>query len=75
LVSPDTYFQNCPEARRLDIPGGIGTRAAAPALNSTIDFVRQRFPELQYLITICTVGIYTFVQALPDPNPKLREQE
>jgi transcriptional regulator GlxA family with amidase domain len=36
----------------LIIPGGLGTRS--PYLNSTIDFVRETYPNLQYLITICT---------------------
>ena len=38
----------------LIIPGGIGSRAPPPTLNTTIDFVRKRYPTLQYLITVCT---------------------
>lgn len=36
----------------LIIPGGLGTRS--PNLNDTIDYVARVYPNLKYLITICT---------------------
>lgn len=57
---PTHTFATAPELDILVVPGGTGTRAAAPALNSTIDFVRERYPSLKYLITICTVRSPSF---------------
>jgi len=38
----------------LIIPGGIGTRAPSPRLDETIKFVRDVYPKLGYLMTVCT---------------------
>src|SRR4051812_35302329 len=57
---PTHTFANAPELDVLIVPGGIGTRAPAPALDSAIAFVKERYPTLQYLITICTVRIFIF---------------
>lgn len=35
------------------VPGGLGTRRV-PEINSTVEFVRQTFGSLRYLITVCT---------------------
>ncbi|KAF6818056.1 dj-1 family protein [Colletotrichum plurivorum] len=51
-ILPTYTFQTCPPLDVLIVPGGQGTRYAG--IRSAIDFVRDRFPELQYLITVCT---------------------
>ncbi|CZS99940.1 related to ThiJ/PfpI family protein [Rhynchosporium graminicola] len=51
---PTYNFRNAPPIDVLLIPGGIGTRAPAPLLNSTIDYVRELYPSLKYLFTVCT---------------------
>ncbi|KAH6676285.1 ThiJ/PfpI family protein [Halenospora varia] len=51
---PTHTFANAPPLDVLLVPGGLGTRAPAPRLNSTIQFVKDRYPELQYLLTVCT---------------------
>ncbi|KAH6671301.1 class I glutamine amidotransferase-like protein [Halenospora varia] len=50
-VVPTHTFATAPPVDVLLIPGGFGTRRE---LNSTINFVRDRFPTLKYLITVCT---------------------
>lgn len=34
------------------VPGGLGT--IAPDINSTVDYIRDVYPSLQYIITVCT---------------------
>lgn len=51
-ILPTHTFENCPPLDVLIVPGGQGTRYVG--IRSAIDFVRDRFPELQYLITVCT---------------------
>lgn len=53
-VVPTHTFATAPPLDVLVIPGGTGTRAPSPILNSTIAFVKERYPSLKYLITICT---------------------
>ncbi|KAF2423650.1 class I glutamine amidotransferase-like protein [Tothia fuscella] len=36
----------------LIIPGGAGSRS--PYLNSTLDYIRDSYPNLNYLLTVCT---------------------
>ncbi|KAL9116429.1 MAG: hypothetical protein Q9187_007047 [Circinaria calcarea] len=36
----------------LIIPGGLGSRS--PYLNSTIAYIKETYPKLRYLITVCT---------------------
>lgn len=51
---PTHTFANAPPLDILIVPGGIGTRAPAPSLDSAIEFIRTRTPHLQYLLTVCT---------------------
>ena len=51
-VQPTHTFDNAPDLDVLIVPGGGGTRA--PTLNSTIAFVRDIYPKLDYLLTVCT---------------------
>lgn len=53
-VVPSHTFATAPPLDVLVIPGGVGSRAPSPILNSTIAFVKERYPSLKYLITICT---------------------
>jgi putative intracellular protease/amidase len=55
-INPTHTFDNCPRLDVLIVPGGVGMRA--PTLQPHVDFIAKRFPELQYLMTICTgVGL------------------
>ncbi|KAL2066487.1 hypothetical protein VTL71DRAFT_2558 [Oculimacula yallundae] len=50
-----TYnFTSAPPIDVLLIPGGIGNRAPIPLFNSTIDYVKEVYPSLKYLFTVCT---------------------
>lgn len=52
-ILPTHSFENAP--KKLDVlivPGGQGTRL--PGITSAVQYVKQVFPSLQYLITICT---------------------
>ncbi|TFK44468.1 class I glutamine amidotransferase-like protein [Crucibulum laeve] len=52
-IMPTHTFDNPPaDLEVLIVPGGLGTRA--PNLDPTIDFVRRTYPQLKYLITVCT---------------------
>ncbi|KAG4430175.1 hypothetical protein IFR05_014334 [Cadophora sp. M221] len=51
---PTYTFATSPPLDVLLIPGGIGTRAPAPLLDSTVQYVRDVYPSLQYLVTVCT---------------------
>lgn len=51
---PTHTFANAPPLDVLIVPGGAGTRAPSPVLNTTIAFVKERFPTVQYLLTVCT---------------------
>lgn len=53
-ILPTHTFSTAPALDVLLVPGGQGTRAQSPAVSGSIDFIRQRFPSLQYLITVCT---------------------
>ena len=55
-IVPTHTFANPPDVQLdvLFIPGGFGTRAVAPKLDSAIDFIRTTYPSLQYLVTVCT---------------------
>ncbi|KAJ7073232.1 class I glutamine amidotransferase-like protein [Mycena belliarum] len=52
FIVPTHTFENAPPLDFLLVPGGPGTRATN--LNSTIDFVRDTYPSLQYFMTVCT---------------------
>ncbi|TDZ26088.1 Isonitrile hydratase [Colletotrichum orbiculare MAFF 240422] len=51
-IVPTHTFQTAPPLDVLIVPGGQGTRYAG--IRSAIDFTRERYPELQYLVTVCT---------------------
>lgn len=53
-IVPTHTFRTAPDLDVLLVPGGQGTRAQTPAISASIDFIAQRFPSLQYLITVCT---------------------
>ncbi|KAG6364064.1 hypothetical protein INS49_009167 [Diaporthe citri] len=53
-ILPTHTFSTAPALDVLLVPGGQGTRAQSPAISESIDFIRQRSPSLQYLITVCT---------------------
>ncbi|KAJ7789184.1 class I glutamine amidotransferase-like protein [Mycena olivaceomarginata] len=52
-VLPTNSFANVPPIEVLLIPGGFGAEVPE-ASDATIAFVRDVFPKLQYLITVCT---------------------
>lgn len=51
-IVPTHTFKTAPPLDVLIIPGGQGTRYAG--IERAVEFTRERFPELQYLITVCT---------------------
>ncbi|KAF4810297.1 Isonitrile hydratase [Colletotrichum tropicale] len=51
-ILPTHTFKTAPPLDVLIVPGGQGTRYAG--IHASIDFIKERFPELQYLITVCT---------------------
>lgn len=53
-IVPKHTFDNAPDLDVLIVPGGVGTRAPAAQLEPAIQFVKDRFPTLQYFISVCT---------------------
>jgi len=51
---PTHTFETAPDLDVLIVPGGLGTRAPSPILDSTLAFIKERFPTVQYFLTICT---------------------
>jgi transcriptional regulator GlxA family with amidase domain len=51
-IVPTHTFENAPPLDVLFIPGGVGTLATD--LNSTVAFVAETYPSLQYLVSVCT---------------------
>jgi transcriptional regulator GlxA family with amidase domain len=52
-VPPTHTFATAPsDLEVLLIPGGAGARA--PNLNATLGFIKETYPKLKYLITVCT---------------------
>jgi putative intracellular protease/amidase len=54
LVLPTRTFETAPPLHALLVPGGLGSREPSPLVNSTIAFVKEQYPTLQYSITVCT---------------------
>ncbi|KAL4933893.1 DJ-1/PfpI family protein [Aspergillus undulatus] len=54
-VLPTHTFATAPELDVLLVPGGQGTRIPdAEAILAAVDFIRDVYPSLKYLITVCT---------------------
>jgi transcriptional regulator GlxA family with amidase domain len=51
-IVPTHTFDTAPPLEVLIVPGGFGNRD--PSIQTTVDFIKNRYPELRYLITICT---------------------
>lgn len=52
IILPTHTFANAPELDVLLVPGGAGVRA--PDVRNITDFIADRYPSLEYLITVCT---------------------
>lgn len=58
-VVPTHTFDNAPEdIEVLLVPGGIGTRRLE-LTQPVVDFVKQRYPKLKFLLTVCTGSALT----------------
>jgi len=53
-ILPTHTFESTPSLDVLLVPGGLGTRESTPALNEAISYIREVYPKLKYLITVCT---------------------
>jgi transcriptional regulator GlxA family with amidase domain len=54
-INPTHTFANPPkDLEVLIVPGGLGTRAPAPALQDAIQYINQTYPSLKYIISVCT---------------------
>lgn len=53
-IVPTHTFATAPPLDVLLVPGGVGTRGSSPAVLDTIAFIKQTYPSLKYLITVCT---------------------
>jgi len=58
---PDVTLGDCPELDILIVPGGKG-RLRQMSEGTTLDFVRDRYPKLQYLASVCT-GSFILAEA------------
>ncbi|KAJ5505690.1 DJ-1 domain, InhA-type [Penicillium expansum] len=53
-VVPTHTFATAPSLDLLFVPGGLGTRVSSPAIEEAIVYIRNVYPQLSYLITVCT---------------------
>ena len=53
-VVPTHTFDTAPPLDVLLIPGELGTMGCSPVLQDIISFVQRVYPQLKYLITVCT---------------------
>ncbi|KDQ14439.1 hypothetical protein BOTBODRAFT_132252 [Botryobasidium botryosum FD-172 SS1] len=54
-VVPTHTFANPPkDLDVLFVPGGAGTRAPEPALLDVIAYIKETYPSLKYLVSVCT---------------------
>ncbi|KAJ6149320.1 DJ-1 domain InhA-type [Penicillium samsonianum] len=53
-VVPTHTFAAAPSLDVLLVPGGLGTRVSSPAIEEAIAYIRNVYPQLGYLITVCT---------------------
>lgn len=52
-IVPTHTFANAPEDLEvLIVPGGIGS--SAPDLEPLVDYIKQTYPKLKYLLSVCT---------------------
>lgn len=54
VVPTHTFADPPPDLDVLFVPGGVGTRAPEPLLAEMIDYIRDVYPSLDHLISICT---------------------
>ncbi|KAL9039742.1 MAG: hypothetical protein Q9214_004752 [Letrouitia sp. 1 TL-2023] len=50
-IVPTHTLETAPPLDVLLVPGGLGTRNPDPAI---VEFIRDRYPSLKYLISVCT---------------------
>lgn len=53
-VVPTHTFATAPSLDLLLVPGGLGTRGSNLAIEEAISYIRNVYPQLCYLITVCT---------------------
>ncbi|KXG52986.1 DJ-1 domain, InhA-type [Penicillium griseofulvum] len=53
-VVPTHTFLDAPSLDLLLIPDGLGTRGSSPAIVDAISYIRDVYPQLKYLVTVCT---------------------
>jgi len=54
-VVPTHTFANPPkDLEVLFVPGGLGTRAPEPALLDVIAYIKETYPSLRYIVSVCT---------------------
>ncbi|KAL8348983.1 hypothetical protein RB601_002137 [Gaeumannomyces tritici] len=64
-IAPTHTFTNAPsDLEVLIIPGGLGTRS--PNAGELVQFVKETYPRLRYLITVCTGAAFAAKAGLLD---------
>ncbi|KAJ5811463.1 hypothetical protein N7474_007764 [Penicillium riverlandense] len=53
-IVPTHTFATAPPLDVLLVPGGRGARGSSPVVQEIIAFVKATYPQLKYLITVCT---------------------
>ncbi|KAJ5998612.1 hypothetical protein N7451_006422 [Penicillium sp. IBT 35674x] len=53
-VVPTHTYAAPPELDVLLVPGGVGAREPGPLIEEVVTFIRDVYPSLKYLITVCT---------------------
>lgn len=53
-ILPTHTFADAPSLDVLLVPGGFGTRASNRPILEAISFIQKTYPQLKYLLTVCT---------------------
>ncbi|KAJ5769355.1 hypothetical protein N7520_003914 [Penicillium odoratum] len=53
-IVPTHTYAAAPPLDVLLIPGGMGSREPTPLIEEVITFIQNTYPQLKYLITVCT---------------------
>jgi transcriptional regulator GlxA family with amidase domain len=53
-IVPTHTFATAPPLDVLLVPGGRGTRGSSSVVLETVAFIQRTYPQLKYLITVCT---------------------
>jgi putative intracellular protease/amidase len=68
-IVPMHTFQDDFDGDLLTVPGGVGTRARYPCLNSIVDYIKKAYPRTKHLLYVC-IGAFSTNELVATTNKK-----